>query len=270
TVTVKFSLPNTDQYIVRINCGSSLDYRDKSGKLWQADKPYAKDSWGYIGGSTFSTSDPIANTEEDVLYQSERWDMSGYNFDVQNGFYEVTLLFAEIYFRESGSRVFNVYLEEKEVLHHFDIFAAVGHDYATSRTFIAEVDDNQLNIKFGKVVEDWKLAAVKVVQKKTQTQDQVAESFILYQNYPNPFKLSTSMAFDLPYSSSLKIDIYNVLGQKIKSDIFGPFSEGYQQFTWQAIDASGKMLPSGMYFYKIKMLEQQKSTIQYKKMIIKK
>jgi hypothetical protein len=271
TLTVKITEPNRENYVVRVNCGSSQSYKDASGNLWQSDQLYSTGSWGYLGGSTFSTSDPIANTEDDVLFQSERWGMSAYNFDVQNGLYEITLFFAEIYFRESGHRIFNVYIEQNEVLHQFDIFAEVGHDYATTRTFTANVDDNQLNISFTNIADDWKMSAVQIIQKESIPQNQlVAESFVLYQNYPNPFKLSTSIAFDLPYSSSLKMDIYNVLGQKITSGVYGPFSEGFQYFTWQAIDAAGQKLPSGMYFYQLKMIEQPRPAIQQKKMIIKK
>ncbi len=272
-VTAAITEPNTntENYFARINCGSSQNYVDTCGNLWQADQPYSAGSCGYLGGSAFSSSDPIANTEDDVLFQSERWGMSGYNFDVENGLYEIMLMFAEIYFRESGRRIFSVFIEQNEVLPHFDVFAEVGHDYATTRTFTAHVDDNQLNIKFTSIAEDWKISAIQVIQKKSIPQNQlVAASFDLYQNYPNPFKLSTSIAFDLPFSSSLKMDIYNVLGQKIASDIYGPFSEGFQYFTWKAIDAAGQKLPSGMYFYQLKMVEQQRPVIQQKKMIINK
>lgn len=271
TLTVRITEPISDNYIVRINCGSSQNYTDTSGQFWQADQPYSAGSCGYVGGSAYSTSDPIANTNDDVLFQSERWGMSGYNFDVQNGDYEITLMFAEIYFRERGRRIFNVYIEQKEVLPNFDIFAEVGHDYATTRRFTANVNDNQLNIKFTSITEDWKISAIQVIQKKSNPQNQlIAESFVLYQNYPNPFKLSTSIAFDLPYNSSLKMDIFNILGQKITSGIYGPFSEGHQYFTWQALDAAGQKLPSGMYFYQLKMIEQPRPVVQQKKMIIKK
>jgi len=80
--------------IVRVNAGGG-NYTDGNGDLWSAD-------YGYNTGNTFSTTDPISGTTDDVLYQTERWDSSTspelmYSFSVPNGDYVVNLYFAEIY-----------------------------------------------------------------------------------------------------------------------------------------------------------------------------
>jgi len=70
--------------------------------------------------------------------------------------------------------------------------------------------------------------------------------FALSQNYPNPFNPTTTIELALPVASDYLLDIYNVVGQKIKS--FSGYSEaGIVTINWNASDAA-----SGVYFYKVK------------------
>jgi len=70
--------------------------------------------------------------------------------------------------------------------------------------------------------------------------------FTLYQNHPNPFNAITSIAFALPSSEFVILNIYNVLGEKIETLISEKLSAGYWSVTWDGKDAA-----SGMYLYKI-------------------
>ncbi len=89
--------------------------------------------------------------------------MPAYRFTVpSNGRYRVDLLFAEIWFQQSGRRVFNVLLENQLVLGNLDLFAAIGHDVAVVYSFEVEVSDGILDINFGSVVEDPKISALAV------------------------------------------------------------------------------------------------------------
>ena len=71
-------------------------------------------------------------------------------------------------------------------------------------------------------------------------------SYALYQNYPNPFNPSTIIKYDLPAASNVKINVYNLLGQKISSlqDDFKP--AGRYSIAFNALNLS-----SGIYFYTI-------------------
>lgn len=134
---------------VRVNAGGPL-YFDVENNLWYADQPYSPNGWGYVGGEISSTTDPIDNTDDDPLYQKYRYSETNfsYQFDVPDGFYEITLLFMEPYWEEAGKRVFDVSIEGKLVLDNLDIYAEVGYDYATSKRFTTTVSDGQLNIDF--------------------------------------------------------------------------------------------------------------------------
>ena len=122
-------------YSPRVNAGGS-SYTDGSGNYWAEDRDYGAGPWGYVGGSTFSTSNPISNTTDDPLFQTERFGTFGYKFDVPNAKYDVTLHFAEIWFTSlPGLRYFRVSIEGVVVLDNYDIFTEVGGNFATSKTF---------------------------------------------------------------------------------------------------------------------------------------
>src|SRR5262249_23918269 len=100
----KGSTPRTP---IRVEAGGSASYRDVAGNVWSADT-------GFSGGSTVDRgSIAIANTNDDRIYQTERYGMSGYAFDVANGRYTVRLHFAETYtgITACGQRVFDVKVE---------------------------------------------------------------------------------------------------------------------------------------------------------------
>ncbi len=92
---------------------------------------------------------PIDGTEHDALYQTEAFG-GNLSFDVtiDNGFYDVTLYFAETNTGlGEGDRVFNVSIEDEEVLSEFDIAGEAGTNTAVSRTFKGiEVSDGTLTI----------------------------------------------------------------------------------------------------------------------------
>jgi Malectin domain len=73
-----------------INCGGE-SYTDSLNRVWVADQYFNE------GTKVFNTSNPIANTEDDILYQSERYGISmTYSIPRPAGLYTVTLHFAEI------------------------------------------------------------------------------------------------------------------------------------------------------------------------------
>jgi len=89
----------------------------------------------------------IAQTEEDTLYQTCRYDMKGYRLAVPNGTYRVTLKFCEPHFDAKGKRVCDVAVQGKTALRGFDIFAKVGQFAAHDESFGGvTVTDGQLKI----------------------------------------------------------------------------------------------------------------------------
>lgn len=88
---------------------------------------------------------------------------------------------------------------------------------------------------------------------------EIPNIFTLYQNYPNPFNPKTNIAFDLPKSSHVKIEVYNIQGELIKTLLNKYLTAGSHVIRFNASN-----LASGIYFYKIKA----GNFIKVKKMII--
>lgn len=139
---------------------------DQSG--WNArlagERPAAPVPEGPEGGlyARFPGVD-FADTELDTLYQSVRYDVSAYHFDVPNGAYRVTLRTCEPAYREAGRRVFGVRIQGKQVMDRLDIFERVGANRALDFTSDpVEVADGRLTIDFVHIVEYPCVAAIEI------------------------------------------------------------------------------------------------------------
>jgi hypothetical protein len=75
--------------------------------------------------------------------------------------------------------------------------------------------------------------------------------FALRQNYPNPFNPATVIQYALPKSSFVKIEVYNILGQKVRTLMEEEQEPGFKMVQWDGKDDSGVEVSSGVYFYKI-------------------
>jgi hypothetical protein len=132
-------------------------YTDRSGNVWLADQAYTPGSWGFYGddGTVDRGYIPIHNTKDDRIYQTERYGLSGYRFDIDDGIYDVVLHFAETYFDAPGQRIFDVHIEDQLLFDDLDVFAeAGGKDTALWKTANSVVvEDGQLQIEFARHVE---------------------------------------------------------------------------------------------------------------------
>ena len=154
-----------------MNAGDNA-FVDGGGNTWAADQAFVPGdpaAWGYSGTSTgtYVTTSAIANTVDDTLYQSERYNMVNYRFTVPNGDYKVTLKFSENWMTAAKQRLFDVRLEGVTVMSSFDIFQAAGGRFiAVDRSFTVTVSDGLLNVGFVAVTEKPKVNAIEVLQIK--------------------------------------------------------------------------------------------------------
>ncbi len=83
------------------------------------------------------------------------------------------------------------------------------------------------------------------------THDQVPITFNLAQNYPNPFNPSTVIEYALPKAGNARLEIFNVLGQRVKLLQDGSVTSGQHQATWDGSDDGGHAVAAGIYLYRL-------------------
>jgi beta-galactosidase len=117
SATVFYVNPHNSAEIA-VNAGSHTEFVDESGAVWQADRPYKKGSWGFIGNDSQATEtrQNIFRTGDEPVFQTMRERLTAYKFDVPDGEYEIELRFVEPTFKEIGQRVFQVNFSEGRTL----------------------------------------------------------------------------------------------------------------------------------------------------------
>lgn len=78
------------------------------------------------------------------------------------------------------------------------------------------------------------------------------KSVVLGDNSPNPFNPTTQIKFGLPKQQKVQIDIYSITGQKIKTLVNNRMSAGYHTVNWNATEANGEKVSSGVYIYQLR------------------
>jgi hypothetical protein len=80
---------------------------------------------------------------------------------------------------------------------------------------------------------------------------EVPEVFALKQNYPNPFNPETEIDYSIPEACFVTLNIYNLAGQKVVALIDRYQDAGMYSVRWDGRDSDGKMMSSGIYFYRL-------------------
>ncbi len=132
--------------IAAINCGGD-EYIDSNGITYENDKYF-------LGGtsSDHGYNYRIKNTEDEILYQTERWSSETLTYSIPlksniNGKYVLNLKFSEVYFTNQGDKIFNVALGRETVIKNLDIYSKVGKAYALDEYIEFEIRNKQVYYK---------------------------------------------------------------------------------------------------------------------------
>jgi hypothetical protein len=92
------------------------------------------------------------------------------------------------------------------------------------------------------------------------TEENLPEGFVLHQNYPNPFNPSTTLSFVIGHSSFVSLKVYDVLGNEVATLVNEELAAGEYEVEFsghsgegQNLPAGRQGLPSGVYFYQLKV-----------------
>ena len=99
---------------------------------------------------------------------------------------------------------------------------------------------------------EWTSCSELNILRKVQTsiddekEPEIVETFQLNQNYPNPFNPTTTITFSIPQKTKVKLEVYNVIGNKVTTLTNKFYTTGSHNISWDASNMS-----SGIYFYKM-------------------
>jgi hypothetical protein len=91
----------------------------------------------------------------------------------------------------------------------------------------------------------------------SSSSNDIVKSYELFQNYPNPYNPSTTIRFGVPQRSTVRLTIYNILGQVVAELFSGTLDAGYFEKVWSANVASG------MYFYRFEAVSVNNPTVRF-------
>ena len=135
---------NTSWQQLNFNTGQSRTYFTdaKSTEQWMPDKPYIKGTWGYVGGKIWNTwpsaawngiregiHKPIANTDNEPLFQTFVEGLAAWKADVPDGKYRITLLLAEPFTarqRNNTERIFSINCNGQQWIQYINLEKQVG------------------------------------------------------------------------------------------------------------------------------------------------
>ena len=267
TVTDQDALFNSVSFDIVISDGTASNVRlNSGGGAFVFGATNWSDDQYFSGGNTFTTGAAIADTENDLLYQSERWGNMFYEIPVTNGDYDVTLHFAEIFHSSSGSRVFNVDIEGGQgQLNNYDILLQTNAFSAIAESFSGiNVADGFLTIDFTSLIDNAKISGIEVIESSLQTQalnldagcencqkeasDLKQEHHASIRVYPNP--ATERLIIDLNLVSSDKIDILIIdnLGRILTLTSDSTIEKGSKRYEF---DLKNMNIPQGIYILKL-------------------
>ena len=84
----------------------------------------------------------------------------------------------------------------------------------------------------------------------------IPDVFALQQNYPNPFNPTTAIPFALHGpTDDLRLQIYNLLGQRVRTLLSGPMAPGFHTIVWNGRDDAGRQVAAGLYISELRTAE---------------
>jgi len=211
SVDQSFTTTVPSAFVRRVNAGGAT-FTDVLNQTWPADQEYGTGlDWGYEYGQARIQANAIANTEDDVLFQSDRIGAGTYRFEVPAAaVYRVKLYFAETQYASAGQRVFDVNLESNVVIDDLDLAATVGSNVATTYTFDAEVSDGRVTLKFVAVTGEPIISAIEVTSTDANTTTDVTPPNALSARLTSPNTLAVSFNEAVGSASAQNVANYSI------------------------------------------------------------
>ncbi|OVE80204.1 hypothetical protein BVY01_00635, partial [bacterium I07] len=99
-------------------------------------------------------------------------------------------------------------------------------------------------------------------QTVVENKNNIERTFKLFQNFPNPFNPSTMISYQIPQTGFVNIEIFNMMGQRVRTLVDDVKNSGYYDVNWDGRNDHGEIVENGIYVYQM----QCEGFIQRKKM----
>ncbi len=147
----------------------------------------------------------------------------------------------------------------------FDLSAYSGHLVKFKFHFGSDANANDLGWYIDDVEILFKdLTAVNLDDQLTSI---TPERFQLHQNYPNPFNPATEIKFSIVEAGKVELEIFNTLGQRVKTLVDEHKAAGSYSIFWQGSDDLRRNVSSGIYFYQLTINGSDFNKVLMKKMV---
>jgi hypothetical protein len=98
---------------------------------------------------------------------------------------------------------------------------------------------------------DWIYQKADFMTETPEDHPDLPRQMVLGQNFPNPFNPSTTIAFSLPTRSTVRIDVFNILGQRVRQLLSEELAAGDHAVVWKGDNHQGDQVASGIYLYRL-------------------
>ena len=98
----------------------------------------------------------------------------------------------------------------------------------------------------------------------------IPSNFQLYQNYPNPFNPDTHISYQLKEPSEVRLEVFNIMGEKVRMLVSSKHSAGIYSVTWDSQDDYRTQVSSGIYLLRIEVQAQTSEFYKSRKMVLMK
>ena len=130
-------------------------------------------------------------------------------------------------------------------LNHAEVYL---FDLAEGRTYDLH-DQNRIPLEPEAELSHYQLVIGDAGFIAEQESKLIPDTFTLKQSYPNPFADQTTVEFSLPEQQYVQLDVYNVLGQRVKTLISAEKEVGFHRIVWDGTNDIGDQVASGIYMY---------------------